>query len=198
MQKIRQYAAAFSIIAFIIILFILTREPSAPPGAISVSELMERPVFDTELKVFGKVSGFGEFLYPCLYLSHGGKKINVWYEFVTDERGMSRPAENISFVENGQWLVVTGELKEETFKTENQNINIFWASSFENTGNYTLEFGSFYQCETECKKKGFDTGECRKEAEVASLGVRASETGPCVIQGSRSCASFGQCSCFCW
>jgi len=48
-------------------------------GALSVSELLEDPVYDTEVKVYGIVSALGEVDCLCFELTSGGKLLWVWY-----------------------------------------------------------------------------------------------------------------------
>jgi len=48
-------------------------------GAINVSELLDSPVYDTEVTVYGDVSALGELFCPCFALTSDGKRLEVWY-----------------------------------------------------------------------------------------------------------------------
>jgi hypothetical protein len=56
------------------------KEPQKPQGALSVSELLGNPVYDTELKIYGEVSLLGQLFCPCFELAYGGKEVLVWYD----------------------------------------------------------------------------------------------------------------------
>jgi hypothetical protein len=57
-----------------------------------VSELLESPEYDTEVKVYGQVSLLGEMLCPCFELTSGGKTVLVWYGLMVEDDGTERPA----------------------------------------------------------------------------------------------------------
>ena len=97
-----------------------------PETALSVSELLENPVYDTEVKIYGEVGLLGELLCPCFGLTSGGQEVMVWYGLMVDDYGIERAPVSVEGIRNGDWVIVTGELK-----TEGTNINDFWAKSIE-------------------------------------------------------------------
>jgi len=103
-------------------------QATKPKLAMSVAELMANAVYDIEVKVFGKVSLLGELFCPCLELTSGGRKLQVWYGLMIEDEGMQRPAVSVEGIENGDSVIVTGELKSEG---EHRSLNDFWASSIE-------------------------------------------------------------------
>lgn len=96
-------------------------EPSElPTGPLSVSNLVADPVYGSEVSIHGEVSLLGELRCPCFELTSGGKTAHVWYDLMVDDDGTEWPAVSVEGIENGDTLVVTGELKRE---------GAFWASS---------------------------------------------------------------------
>jgi len=83
-------------------------------------------VYDTEVEVYGKVSLLGQLYCPCFELSSGGDKVQVWYDLMVEDNGTERPAVSVEGIENGDYVIVTGELKTEGTHTM---LNDFWASS---------------------------------------------------------------------
>lgn len=105
-----------------------TAEPGAAAGAMSVSELLESPVYDTEVEVYGEVSLLGELFCPCFELTSGEAKVQVWYDLMVEDDGTPRPAVRVEGIQNGDQMVVTGELKTEgTHRSRND----FWATSID-------------------------------------------------------------------
>lgn len=84
---------------------------AAPSGALTAAELLENPAYDVEVAVEGKVSLLGELFCPCFELTSGGQSLEVWYGLMVDEDGNQRPAVSVDGIENGDWVIVTGELK---------------------------------------------------------------------------------------
>jgi hypothetical protein len=103
-------------------------EVENPVGTVTVSELLETPVYDTEVRVFGKVSLLGELLWPCFELTSGGDKVDVWYDLMVDDGGRERPPVSVEGITNGDWVVVTGELKTMDLY---RSLDGFWASGIE-------------------------------------------------------------------
>jgi hypothetical protein len=104
------------------------KEPLKPEGALSVSELLENPIYDTEVKIYGQVSLLGELFCPCFELTSGGKKILVWYGLMVDDDGTERPAVSVEGIQNGGQVIVTGELKRAGVHS---SLHDFWASEIE-------------------------------------------------------------------
>ncbi len=106
----------------------LLQEQLASTGTLSVSELLENPVYDTEIRVHGQVSLLGELFCPCFELTSGGKKVQVWYDLMVEDDGTESPAVSVEGIQNGDQVVVTGELKTAGAHT---SPNDFWASKIE-------------------------------------------------------------------
>ena len=87
--------------------------------------LSREPVYEAEVKVYGQVSLLGELFCPCFELSSDGETLNVWYDLMVAGDGTVRPAVSVDGIDNGDWVVVTGELQRpETAAAVQQ----FWAS----------------------------------------------------------------------
>jgi hypothetical protein len=93
-----------------------------------VSELLENPVYDTEVKTYGQVSLLGELFCPCFELTSGDKTVLVWYGLMVGDDGTERPAVSVEGIQNGDQIVVTGELKRAGVHS---SLNDFWASEIE-------------------------------------------------------------------
>ena len=84
-----------------------------PGGSLSVGELLARPVYDTEVMIYGEVSLLGELLCPCFELTSGEATVSVWYDLMTENDGTIKPPVDVTGINNGDIVVVTGELKGE-------------------------------------------------------------------------------------
>lgn len=108
------------------------KEPPKPEGVLDVTELLDDPKYESEIKVYGQVSGLGEFECTCFALKSEGERIYVWYDMMVEEEGSvspsMRPPIDIEVIKNDDWIVVTGELK----YFENRLIHEdFWLVDFE-------------------------------------------------------------------
>ena len=97
-------------------------------GARNVSELLDSPVYDTEVTVYGDVSALGELFCPCFALTSDGKRLEVWYYMMKEDDGTERPAVSVEGIENGDRVVVTGELRSSNGTAPSTT---FWASTIE-------------------------------------------------------------------
>ena len=97
-------------------------------GALSVSELLESPVYETEVNVYGNVSALGELFCPCFALTSDGKRLEVWYDLMKEDDGIERPTASVEGIENGDRVVVTGELRPSNGTAPSTT---FWASNIE-------------------------------------------------------------------
>ena len=102
--------------------------PQEPEGALSVSELLENPIYDTEVKIYGQVSLLGELFCPCFELTSGGRRILVWYGLMVEDDRTERPDVSVEGIQNGDQVIVTGELKT---AGAHSSVNDFWASKIE-------------------------------------------------------------------
>jgi protein-S-isoprenylcysteine O-methyltransferase Ste14 len=105
-----------------------SREMQLPAGALSVGDLLEERRYGTEVSIYGQVRMMGEFRCPCFYLFSQAEDITVWYDGMLDEDGSRWPAVDIAGIENGDWVVITGEMRPEG---ESESKGVFWASSIE-------------------------------------------------------------------
>lgn len=78
-----------------------------------VAELMANPVYGTLVRTQGVVSNLGEFLCPCFELTSSGKTIIVWYDMMVENDGAQWPTVDTQGINNGDRVVVIGELKGE-------------------------------------------------------------------------------------
>ena len=110
-----------------------TPSPASTPttgsdGTLSVSELLESPVYETEVNVYGNVSALGELFCPCFALTSDGKRLEVWYDLMKEDDGIERPTASVEGIENGDRVVVTGELRPSNGTAPSTT---FWASNIE-------------------------------------------------------------------
>jgi hypothetical protein len=82
----------------------------------------------TEVNVHGDVSALGELFCPCFALTSDGKRLEVWYYMMKEDGGTERPAVSVEGIENGDPVVVTGELRSSTGTAPSTT---FWASNIE-------------------------------------------------------------------
>ncbi len=103
---------------------------SAPPpeGTMTAAELLADPVYETEVTVYGEVSALGELLCPCFILTSGGDRLDVWYDLMLEDDGTPRPTVSVEGIENGDTVVVTGELQP---SQGTQPSRTFWATRIE-------------------------------------------------------------------
>jgi len=97
-------------------------------GALSVSALLDSLVYDTEVTVYGDVSALGELFCPCFALTSDGKRLEVWYYMMKEDDGTERPAVSVEGLENGDRVVVAGELRSNNGTAPSTT---FWASNIE-------------------------------------------------------------------
>ena len=89
-----------------------------------VSQLLGNPVYDTKVEIYGEVSLLGELFCPCFELTSGGKKVLVWYGLMVEDDGTERSPVSVEGIENGDRIIVTGELKK---VGNHSSFNDFWA-----------------------------------------------------------------------
>jgi len=101
------------------------------PAALSVAELLDNPVYHTEVTIHGKVSLLGEVRCPCFELTSGGETVFVWYDLMLEDDGTQRPPASVEGIENGDWIIITGELRPSEGQLPSRT---FWASNIEKLG----------------------------------------------------------------
>jgi len=84
-----------------------------PEGVLSVAELLENPVYDVEVTIYGNVSLSGELFCQCFELPSGGATVQVWYDLMVENSRLQRPPVDVQGINNGDKSMVTGELKGE-------------------------------------------------------------------------------------
>ena len=124
-----------TLLGILLITILLTgcsQEPPKPEGALSVAELLENPIYDTQTRVYGEVSALRELACTCFFLQSEGGNLHVWYDMMAEKDGSPTPPTrtpvDVAGIENGDWIIVTGELKIfEDFKVHED----FWLTEFE-------------------------------------------------------------------
>lgn len=97
-------------------------------GPLSVAELLDNAVYNTPFTIQGEVTLLGELLCPCFVLVSGGETIHVWYDLMVEDDGTEKPLVSVEGIENGNWVYITGELKQ---AGQHTSLNDFWATSIE-------------------------------------------------------------------
>jgi hypothetical protein len=129
--------AWFFILILLLMIFVsgcVSETGRIPPGASSVAQLLEDPVYDTEITTYGKVSLLGELFCPCFELTSGGRKMTVWYGLMAKGEGEEWPAVSVEGIRNGDWVLVRGELKSAIVSAPGvEPVFNFWARSIQKT-----------------------------------------------------------------
>ena len=105
--------------------------PGIPEDTLSVAELLDNPVYDTEVRIHGELSLLGELFCPCFELTSGEATVEVWYDLMAENDGTQRPLVDVTGINNGDSVIVTGELKGEG--GTHYSKGDFWAKSIETT-----------------------------------------------------------------
>ena len=92
-------------------------------GIRNVGRLLLHPVYDTQVKTYGRVTGLGEMSCPCFIVTSGGERLEVWYNLTPLE-----PAVEVPAIQNGDWVTITGQLKPGALGLGSRT---FWASHIE-------------------------------------------------------------------
>ena len=127
-MKLRHLILALVLIPALAVSGCLNREAGKTGEALSVPQLLEEPLYDTEVMVYGDVALLGQLNCPCFEIASGGEKVQVWYALMVEDDRTERPAVSIEGVTNGDRVVVTGELKT---AGEYRQLNDFWAGGIE-------------------------------------------------------------------
>jgi hypothetical protein len=96
--------------------------PAREIEALGVSELLMNPIFDQDVSVFGKISLLGELFCSCFELTSDGETILVWYVHM-DEVGNESKNVSVDIFDDGDWVIVTGQLQE---KKSGRDLHNFW------------------------------------------------------------------------
>ena len=106
-------------IATLLFLFIIGLSLAAcmgaekPEGTVTVAELLQKPEYDTEVRIYGEVRGIGELACTCFPIASGGETVLVWYDTMVENGGTLQPAVSVAGINKGDEIIVTGELKGE-------------------------------------------------------------------------------------
>ena len=98
-----------------------------PEGVLTVAELLENPVYDTEVTIWGEVSLLSELFCPCFELTSVGATVQVWYDLMVENDDTERLSVRVEGVSNTDTVIATGELKGEG--GVHYNKGDFWASA---------------------------------------------------------------------
>ena len=128
MGKTGQYSIVLILLVTALAITGCSTEMENPRGTLSAAELLENPVYDEEVVIFGKVDIMGKVLSPYFELKSGGAKVKVWYSMMVEDNGVPRKTVKAEGIKNGDWIIVTGELKREG---KHRVLNDFWASKIE-------------------------------------------------------------------
>jgi len=116
----------------IFLIFILisscNQEPPKPEGALSVAALLTNPKYDTPARVYGKVSALKKLACTCFFLQSEEGNLHVWYDTMVEDDGTIRPSVSVQEINNGDWLIVIGELKS---GGDHYSLNDFWVNKIE-------------------------------------------------------------------
>lgn len=93
---------------------------------LTVAELLDSPLYDTPFRIHGEVSLFGELFCPCFELTSGEETVLVWYDLMVENDGTERPPAGRHEFNNGDRVIVVGELKGEG--GTHYSSGDFWAS----------------------------------------------------------------------
>jgi len=86
-----------------------------PEGAVDLGGFMKEPVYDEDVSLIGQINHYGELLCPCFMLKDmSGTNIQVWYDLMLEEDGSEWPSVSMKDHKNGDWVVVTGQLRSST------------------------------------------------------------------------------------
>ena len=100
-----------------------------PEGTMTVAELLENPVYDTQVTIFGTVSLLGEVACSCFRVTSGLATVEVWYDLMAENDGTMMPPVDVGGINNGDSVIVTGELKGEGGTYYNKGG--FWATKIQ-------------------------------------------------------------------
>lgn len=120
------------VVGIFLIVFLLVSGCSGkltnPEGTLTPDELLQNPVYDETVRIYGQVSGLGDFQCTCFLLGSDGENLHVWYDTMVEDDGTLQPKVSVQEINNGDWVIVTGELKSGGI---HYSTNDFWLSSIE-------------------------------------------------------------------
>jgi hypothetical protein len=102
------------------------RQAQDSKDVVTISELLTDPIYNQEVSIFGEISLLGELFCSCFELTSNGERVLVWYDSMVDDDGNERPRVSVDLFENGDWVIVTGELQ---MREQGKDLNDFWTST---------------------------------------------------------------------
>lgn len=124
----KRQAFLIGVMVILILLCGCAQEPAQPENTLSVTELLENPIYDTQTRVYGQVSALGELMCTCFFLESEAENIHVWYDTMVQDDGTLMPSVNVEDIKNEDWVIITGELKS---GGDHYSLNDFWLSHIE-------------------------------------------------------------------
>ena len=64
----------------------------------------------------------------CFFLQSEGENLQVWYDTMVEDSGTTMPSVNVEAIDNGDWVVIAGELKSGGI---HYSLNDFWLAEFD-------------------------------------------------------------------
>jgi len=128
MKMMKTQAILIGILVIFGLVSACARVPAAPKDTLSVAELLSTPVYDTQIQIYGKVNALGELMCTCFFLESEGQNIHVWYDTMVEDVGTVLPPVSTEGIKNGDWVLVSGELKSGGI---HYSPNDFWAIDIE-------------------------------------------------------------------
>lgn len=114
MSSIYKFTVALLVPALFVVAFVSAAGCIATPQNVKiyqVGELLDNPVYDTPVYVIGTVSDLGAMNCMCFHLTSGGGTLEAWYGTMVEDDRSEWPNVDVSAIENGDEVVLYGELK---------------------------------------------------------------------------------------
>ena len=113
----KKLALPLTLLAVVLAVVVLTAgcRQSAPEIAqrpLSVRELLQNPKYDSEIKIFGHITEIDQESFAYFQLESGDISIEVRRRVASDDDGAGSSPADMGSIKNGDWVVVTGFLKE--------------------------------------------------------------------------------------
>jgi len=80
-------------------------------GAVSCRQALDNGIYDTQMRVYGTVSKLGYLGVDGFLLTSDSRELTVYYGSMYKDNGGSLPSVNVDGLQNGDRVIVTGELK---------------------------------------------------------------------------------------
>ncbi len=97
-----------------------------PIDSISVETLMTELPYNEEVNIFGQIKDLGMIDSTAFFLTYELSEVKVWFDMMVNDDESQEPWVDVSNFESGDWVIVTGTLKD---SGEYVLRNSFWATS---------------------------------------------------------------------